>query len=58
MTDDDLTTLKVAIARIETKLDNLIGDVENLNGFREWAIRLVVGAVILALIGLLWAQGK
>lgn len=37
-------------ARHDEELDSLLG-------FKEWAIRLVIGAVILALLGLVLVQG-
>lgn len=58
MTDNEVRALMVAIARLEEKVDAIKDDIDNLNGFRDWAVRLVVGAVILGLIGMLWAQGR
>lgn len=58
MTDHEVRTLMIAVAEIKVMLENLEEKVDNLNGFRDWAIRLVIGAVILGLLGMLWAQGK
>lgn len=33
------------------------GEIESLTSFKEWAIRAVLGAIIVALVGLLVAQG-
>lgn len=58
MTDNEVRQLMIALARLEEKVDALKEDIQNLNGFRDWVIRLVVGAVIVALLGLVLAQGR
>lgn len=58
MTDSEVRQILITLARIEEQIKGIKEDVENLNGFRDWAVRLVVGAVILGLIGMLWAQGR
>lgn len=58
MTDSEVRQILIALARIEEQIKGIKEDVENLNGFRDWAIRLVIGAVILGLLGMLWAQGR
>lgn len=58
MTDiTDLQKVLVALARIEEQIKGIREDIDQLNGFRDWAVRLVIGAVILGLVGMLWAQG-
>lgn len=58
MTDNEVRQLMVALARLEEKVDGLKDDINNLNGFRDWVVRLIVGAVIVALLGLVLAQGR
>jgi hypothetical protein len=57
MTDNEVRQLMIAMARLEEKVDGLKEDISNLNGFRDWAVRLVIGAVIVALLGLVLANG-
>lgn len=33
-------------------------EIDSLTSFKEWAIRAVLGAIIVALVGLLLAQGR
>ena len=56
MTDNEVRQLMIALARLEEKVDGLKEDINNLNGFRDWVVRLVVGAVIIALLGLVLVQ--
>lgn len=58
MAENDVRALMIAVAELKVMLENLEEKVDNLNGFRDWAVRLVIGAVILGLVGMLWAQGR
>lgn len=58
MTDNQIREILIALARLEEQVKAMRESVDNLNGFRDWAVRLVVGAVILSLVGMLWAQGN
>lgn len=58
VTDNEIRQILVSLARIEEQLKAVVRSVDDLNSFRDWAIKLVIGAVILGLMGLLYAQSR
>lgn len=58
MTDDHIQKILVALARVEEQLKSLHQAVDDLSSFRDWAVRLIIGSVILGLMGLLYTQSK
>lgn len=58
LTEDHIQQILVAIARVEEQLKSLSKAVDDLSSFRDWAIRLVIGSVMLGLMGLLYAQSR
>jgi len=51
MSEVDLTDIKTKLALISQRLGQIEKDVEKINNANMWLVRLVVGAVILALLG-------
>ncbi len=51
MSDLDLTEIRTKLALISQRLGQIEKDVEKINNANSWIMRLVVGAVILALLG-------
>jgi hypothetical protein len=46
----DKETNSLILKAIDEKIDGIIRDIENINGYGKWLVLLVMGAVILAVL--------